>query len=690
MTEFRYKAYISYSHKNERWAAWLHRSLEAYRVPRKLVGIATDSGVVPARIRPVFRDRDDLSSAADLAGTVKHALDDSENLIVVCSPDAASSHWVNEEIRYFAGLGRADRIFCIIVDGESAKDGSVAASFPIALAEIGMQEPLAADVRQWADGKNVAKLKLVAGLLGIRLDELRRRNLQRRRIQQAVIGLATIVAVSLIVTTMFSRIAEQHEREKAEQLATFIVDLGERLKSDADLETLALISNEASKHLQSLDLDKLSPETIEKVALALRQMGNVSRGQGRPAEALDAFERSRDLFLRLTKKFPQSQGLLFQLGNAEFFIGNLHMGEDQYESALKAMKSYQSVVIKLFDMDPDNPDWIMELSYSHNNLAALQMDSGLGVNDETLQHIAEAVRLMEIVVRLRPEDKVVADGYATTLAWAADTQAHACSLMDAMATREKVRDLARDSARSDPRNFDLSRRYAFSLSGVSRLQTKLGQLDLAEQNMRAAISILQQLNAADPSNISVRELVVSRKIRLARLLLDSGQFEAARETMLELIPETELTGIFVNQPERLLADYIEYLLVFSAVEYQFGDATASNVYLKQALELQMSKSVPQQWDKFEKVRMQKMRYQWWEANDEEGLAAFILPRESGGHEQGVPRSCVESDFEARMYLMDGNREKALKLVEYLAMKGYAEPGFMRFCHKHHLCESLPE
>ena len=214
MTEHRYRAYISYSHKDETLAAWLHHALESYRVPRNLVGKKTGVGEVPARIRPVFRDRDDLSSSVDLEQTVKQALGDSDNLIVVCSPDAAASRWVGEEIRQFASLGRADRIFCIIVDGEPEADGSVSACFPAALAEIGFQEPLAADVRKWADGKHVAKLKLIAGLLGIRLDELRQRDLQRRRKRHTVFGLGFLAVATLAVMTVFSQISEQHEREK--------------------------------------------------------------------------------------------------------------------------------------------------------------------------------------------------------------------------------------------------------------------------------------------------------------------------------------------------------------------------------------------------------------------------------------------------------------------------------------------
>ena len=68
------------------------------------------------------------------------------------------------------------------------------------------------------------------------------------------------------------------------------------------------------------------------------------------------------------------------------------------------------------------------MSYSHINLAALQLESGRGINQATLAHVAEATRLMETVVASRPGDKAVADGYATTLAWAADAEYQACNL----------------------------------------------------------------------------------------------------------------------------------------------------------------------------------------------------------------------------------------------------------------------
>ena len=210
--KYKYKAYISYSHCDESWAKWLHRALESYRVPRKLVGSTAGEGKVPARIRPVFRDRDDLSSASDLGGTVKRALTDSENMIVVCSPDSAASFWVNEEIRQFASLGRVNRVFCVIVDGQPSGVGVASTCFPAALTEIGLQEPLAADVRRWADGKHLSKLKLVAGMLGLPLDQLRRRDLQKRQREWALAAVASVVIAAMLVTAITARIAAQQRR----------------------------------------------------------------------------------------------------------------------------------------------------------------------------------------------------------------------------------------------------------------------------------------------------------------------------------------------------------------------------------------------------------------------------------------------------------------------------------------------
>src|SRR5947208_7054452 len=89
--DFKFWAFISYSHQDRRWGDWLHRSLETYRVPRRLVGKPSRDGVVPARVFPIFRDREELPVSADLGSNINEALRDSRYLILICSPRAAGS-----------------------------------------------------------------------------------------------------------------------------------------------------------------------------------------------------------------------------------------------------------------------------------------------------------------------------------------------------------------------------------------------------------------------------------------------------------------------------------------------------------------------------------------------------------------------------------------------------------------------
>src|SRR5205085_12518661 len=125
----RYWAFISYSSKDTDQAVWLHRRLENFRVPRALVGRPGRDRSIPRSLFPIFRDRDELPMSADLGSTINDALRASCYLIVLCSPDSATSRWVDEEVRYFKSIGREDRILAVILRGEpNASDDSARAA----------------------------------------------------------------------------------------------------------------------------------------------------------------------------------------------------------------------------------------------------------------------------------------------------------------------------------------------------------------------------------------------------------------------------------------------------------------------------------------------------------------------------------------------------------------------------------
>ena len=223
---FQYWAFISYSHRDLAWARWLQRALETYRLPRRLVGRKGRDGPLPARLHPVFRDQEELSSGASLSQAIYRALEASRYLIVIASPHAAVSQWVEQEVEYFKSLGRADRILCLIVDGEPASGGGMLTGrlqcLPRPLrrhseAAAG-DEPIAADVRPGHDTRSVARTRLVAGLIGVGFDELRQRDERRQRWRSAAWAAAAALLVTGVVTFWHSQrlLREQALRQQAE------------------------------------------------------------------------------------------------------------------------------------------------------------------------------------------------------------------------------------------------------------------------------------------------------------------------------------------------------------------------------------------------------------------------------------------------------------------------------------------
>jgi len=209
-TSLRYRAFISYSHRDSRKANRLHKKLEGYRVAEHLS--SENPALQPGRIRPVFRDRDDLATAESLSLSIEQALDESEALLVVCSPDAVASRWVNAEIAYFRRKHPDRPVLAFVVRGDPTADPVLEpknAVFPINLLLMdvdqpgGMRiEPLAADARHEADGFSTAFLKLTAGLIGVHYDQLRHRELHRRNRRWILLG-----SFSLALTAIFAVLA---------------------------------------------------------------------------------------------------------------------------------------------------------------------------------------------------------------------------------------------------------------------------------------------------------------------------------------------------------------------------------------------------------------------------------------------------------------------------------------------------
>ena len=224
---FKYRAFITYAHEDEEKARWLRKKLEEFPVPQNLVGRKGRFGKIPSRLYPIFRDRDELPGSAQLGSIIEQALNDSSHLVVLCSPHAVKSRWVNEEIRLFKQMGKGDRILCLLLDGEPMAEDLAHAKgkecLPLAVRRKidqngnlidEIDEPGAADLRDSGDGEKDALLKIVAGLLGLGLDEIKQRDMIARQRKLALItAFSVLFAFSGIGLATYAFFQQQKANE---------------------------------------------------------------------------------------------------------------------------------------------------------------------------------------------------------------------------------------------------------------------------------------------------------------------------------------------------------------------------------------------------------------------------------------------------------------------------------------------
>ncbi len=425
MANYKYKAFISYSHQDERWAAWLHRSLESYRPPKGLG--------VSAALKPLFRDREELAASRDLSTSILQSIESSESMIVICSPAAVESRWVNAEIDEFIRLGKSHRIFCLIVDG--IPGDQVQECLPGALRLDGISEPLAADARPNADGRTGAKLKIAAALLDVGLDELRQRDVQRqlRRLSALAVGasLGMLVMVALAWTTLIARDEAREaatlakaQSQRAETVKRFLNEMlrtADPVTGSGPATTLEQILDAASNRLagdilaaepaveaeirESIGLaylhlgDGIRASAELEAALALidpvaptEQRANLLRGLGQVRRSAGRFSDAEDLYLEVLSVVEDpgfdAPGRPAQLlvNGVRNDLGLLLQKQGRYDEAASVLEEVVSADRNLLEAGD------VRLATSLNNLALVRRRQG--ERQEALSLFREALSLL--------------------------------------------------------------------------------------------------------------------------------------------------------------------------------------------------------------------------------------------------------------------------------------------------------
>jgi eukaryotic-like serine/threonine-protein kinase len=543
----RYYAFLSYSHKDKELADWLHRELEKFRVPHALAGKLTANGVVPRRLTPIFRDQHDLSAGGELAVEIEAALAASQFLVVLCSPTAASSRWMNLEIESFKRTRPEGCVLAAVASGEPfASDmpgREKEESFPVALRyrydrrghrTAKRAEPLAADFRDAGEGKRLAFLKLVAGMLGVGLDELVKREATGRHRRLAYLAAGSLagmaVTSTLAVTAIQARNSAQAQRREAETLVEFMLgDLKDKLEPIGRLDALDGVGQRVLAYYQKQKTAELTDAGLTQRSRALSLMGQVAFSRGDQDVAWRLYREALAGSAETVRRSPDDPQRLFDHAQNIFWIGEVARKRGHIDQAEAAYREYKRLADRMVALQPDNLKWRMEVLYANEDLAiALKAKRRFA---EAAQLFGGSVGLLQSLSSIDPANMEYKRELANLLGWFADAQSALGQLDSAIETRRREIAFVERLIAGGSKDTGLRARLMPAHEGLGILLTAQGKTEAGLAEYRLALAEANRLLAIEPNNSEWRDMGANAQFELAKNLLTvADAAQATQET----------------------------------------------------------------------------------------------------------------------------------------------------------------
>ncbi len=505
----RFAAFISYAHADAAVAARLQRRLESYRLPKHLANARAAQDAATDRLGAIFRDRADLAAAVDLSEAIRAALARSNALVVICSPEAKSSQWVDAEIRLFRQLHPEAPVLAAITRGDPVD------ALPVALT-LDHREPLAADLRKRQDGARLGFLKIVAALAGVPLDALIQRDAQRRL--HRVIAVTLIAAIALIamaamtIIAIQSRNEAQHQRAEAEGLVEYMLtDLRDELIGVGRIDVRTGVYDRAMRYYREQGpVAELPEDSLERRARVLLAMGQDEANSGKPEAAQRRYAEAYRTTAALLAQSPANPDRLFVHAQSVFYLGDIQRQLGNQPEARHRAVQYRDMALRLQSLDPDRVRALREVAYGEGGLCMFDGQATATVA-RAIPRCRAALSAMQQVQRLRPDDADVNDDVGNRHAWLAEALARAGNYGEALEHQAQATAMARQLLASEPDNYDRREVLAGHLLTLSKTYWRAGDRLLAEKSLGQADAMIAEMRAHDSSN--QRWLTLSNDIR---------------------------------------------------------------------------------------------------------------------------------------------------------------------------------
>lgn len=608
----KYVAFLSYSHRDKAFGEAIHSQLENYRIPPDLIGQPGRYGAVPSKLRPIFRDRYDLEAGSSLRSQVTEALANSECLIVLCSPAAAKSTYVNEEIRQFKALGRADRIYAIIIDGEPGDPERDC--FPPALRHVVdaegkitsfTEEPIAADAREHCDGEELARLKVIAGLMGVDLDRLRRREAEDHKRQKRMwMGIAGAGALLAVLAIAGGVVAKRETEQKKAALAKNEELLDATLKRTSSLVGDAIGSVRRSGLPAELGLNILKEaegffSDMDKINVTSRQLplrraemligiAHSHRQLGHGQEALSYAFNARSILLdeieRRRKAGEEIDPILYyELARANIHVARAQTDRRWYEFGRISCNKGLSVIDKhLGGMGSTNPvylelraDLLMELAQYYFNLR--QWDGALAYLGKARDVAKRMGDLGQTKERARID--------AVAAVKQADISRARNDLAQASALTKEAEDLIRVTIRLHPNDISWQGRLHGLLVVRGDIERAQNHDQKALQAYRESEDVVAESYLRDPQNADVATQYALSNLKISEISNEMNDLSVSEEAATKAIKTYRFLLAMDPTSQRIANTYLHTLEALGEMQRKLGKREDMAKTHEEALEL---------------------------------------------------------------------------------------------------------
>jgi hypothetical protein len=440
-------------------------------------------------------------------------------------------------------------------------------------------------------------------------------------------------------------------------------------------------------YLQNLGFQQMQDDQLEKTALVWRELGRDDHERGALDKAMQLFQQSRAAFIELYQRRGRSTHSLFELGQAEFWVGYVYMDKGELDQAEISFSRYGAVTRRLINADPNNAEMVMELAYTLVNLAAVEQRRASPDADKALQLIQAALQYNQIALVLDPENSTYRSELVNILAFVADAWRETCDLGKAYEFRRQGVDLARQLAAESPADQTRALDLAYALSGLASVQRRMSLTDQALESLTESQALIAEQSEKDPKNQVLQWKILLRRQMMNWIRGNLGDSKRALEESRNLAAEFErMIDTDMNSDFEAAVQYAEFEINYAQFAREEGMASEAKRALDDALNSLMELVMEKPENRASRYQLARAVVERWAQGDLQPSAEAPALRHEYLTKPELVRSCDDASLAAQLAVMRGDKALAKRYTAYLLEKGYFDPGFSDFCKKYEICD----